>query len=123
MNEVKGRFFNAVLVAISIPIFTSQLKKARLATNQANARAAYAMAVAEALDSDADTKTGVTYTYTVKTASITKESSVATDGVATPIADWKIDPETTVGIAVGTTVADTWQITIKDGANPAFKGA
>ncbi|MBR1856289.1 MAG: prepilin-type N-terminal cleavage/methylation domain-containing protein [Oribacterium sp.] len=35
-----------VLVAISIPIFTSQLKKARLATNQANARAAYAAAMA-----------------------------------------------------------------------------
>ena len=35
-----------VLVAISIPIFTQQLKKARLATNQANARAAYAAAIA-----------------------------------------------------------------------------
>ncbi len=34
-----------VLVAISIPIFTSQLRKARLATNQANARAAYAAAI------------------------------------------------------------------------------
>ena len=29
-----------VLVAISIPIFNNQLRKARLATNQANARAA-----------------------------------------------------------------------------------
>lgn len=29
----------AVLVAISIPIFTSQLRKARVAVNQANARA------------------------------------------------------------------------------------
>jgi prepilin-type N-terminal cleavage/methylation domain-containing protein len=37
----------AVLVAISIPIFNNQLKKARLATNQANARAGYAAAVAE----------------------------------------------------------------------------
>ena len=36
-----------VLVAISIPIFNNQLKKARMATNQANARAAYAAAVAE----------------------------------------------------------------------------
>ncbi len=35
-----------VLVAISIPIFNSQLRKARLATNQANARAAYAAAEA-----------------------------------------------------------------------------
>lgn len=31
-----------VLVAISIPIFTAQLRKAKLAANQANARAAYA---------------------------------------------------------------------------------
>ena len=34
----------AVLVAISIPIFSNQIKKARLATNQANARAAAAKA-------------------------------------------------------------------------------
>ena len=39
-----------VLVAISIPIFTSQLKKARLAVNQANARAAYTAASAIHLD-------------------------------------------------------------------------
>jgi prepilin-type N-terminal cleavage/methylation domain-containing protein len=30
----------SVLVAVSVPIFTNQLKKSRLATNQANARAA-----------------------------------------------------------------------------------
>lgn len=36
----------AVLVAISIPIFTSQLKKARVAVNQANARAGEAAAYA-----------------------------------------------------------------------------
>ena len=38
-----------VLVAISIPIFTAQLRRARFATNQANARAAYAAAVAATL--------------------------------------------------------------------------
>lgn len=35
----------AVLVAISIPIFSKQLKKARFATNQANARAAVSASV------------------------------------------------------------------------------
>ena len=40
----------AVLVAISIPIFTSQLKKARLAANKANARAALSAAMAEFID-------------------------------------------------------------------------
>lgn len=57
-----------VLVAISVPIFTSQLKKARIATNQANARIAKSVALAEYqsnpdLDGDYvmyfyDTKTG-----------------------------------------------------------------
>jgi prepilin-type N-terminal cleavage/methylation domain-containing protein len=40
----------AVLVAISIPIFTSQLKKSRVAVNQANARAGEAAAYAAYLE-------------------------------------------------------------------------
>jgi type II secretory pathway pseudopilin PulG len=39
-----------VLVAISIPIFHAQLRKARLATNKANARAAFSAAEAAYLD-------------------------------------------------------------------------
>ena len=39
----------AVLVAISIPIFTSQLEKAREATDLANIRAAYAEACTDSL--------------------------------------------------------------------------
>lgn len=39
-----------VLVAISIPIFTSQLEKSREATDLANIRAAYAEASVKALD-------------------------------------------------------------------------
>ena len=46
-----------VLVAISIPIFTSQLEKAREATDLANMRAAKAAAVAEYLDDDSATWT------------------------------------------------------------------
>lgn len=38
-----------VLVAISIPVFTTQLEKAREATDMANIRAAYAEVMAEAL--------------------------------------------------------------------------
>lgn len=48
-----------VLVAISIPIFTSQLTKARRATNQANARAAAAAAITEYLTDNK--KIGGTY--------------------------------------------------------------
>ena len=45
----------AVLVAISIPVFTSQLHKSQLATDTANVRAAYAEAVATKLaDGDTD---------------------------------------------------------------------
>ena len=50
----------AVLVAISIPIFTSQLEKSREATDAANLRAAYAEASAAVL-SDADGKGGDYY--------------------------------------------------------------
>lgn len=40
----------AVLVAIAIPVFTSQLEKAREATDVANVRSAYATLVAQYLD-------------------------------------------------------------------------
>jgi hypothetical protein len=45
-----------VLVAISIPIFTVQLKKARLATNKANARSALSAAMAEFIDAPEENK-------------------------------------------------------------------
>ena len=41
-----------VLVAISIPIFTSQLEKAREATDLANIRAAYAECITATLTDD-----------------------------------------------------------------------
>lgn len=47
-----------VLVAISIPIFSSQLKKARFAVNQANARSAKSAAITQFLETpDVDKKT------------------------------------------------------------------
>lgn len=46
-----------ILVAISIPIFTSQLKKARLAVNKANARTALSSAMAEFIDAPEKDKT------------------------------------------------------------------
>lgn len=45
----------AVLVAIAIPVFTSQLEKARQATDLANIRATYAEATAAYLDTDGAT--------------------------------------------------------------------
>ncbi|MGO5160264.1 MULTISPECIES: type IV pilin protein [unclassified Bilifractor] len=57
-----------VLVAISIPIFNNQLRKARMATNQANARAGYAAAVAEYISMGAPQPIGGwAFTYDVTT--------------------------------------------------------
>ena len=53
----------AVLVAISIPIFSSQLTKARQATNEANARAAKAATVVWYLDQDTTPADGTVRVY------------------------------------------------------------
>lgn len=55
-----------ILVAISIPVFTAQLSKARKATNQANLRAAKAAAVAEYLtDEDVSVSTMMVRQYII----------------------------------------------------------
>ena len=76
-----------VLVAISIPIFTGQLEKAREATDAANIRAAYAAVSTDVLlDSQADdTANGVTYAkgvYTATVKSTQKEDNWQTLGTA-----------------------------------------
>ena len=111
-----------VLVAISIPIFTSQLRKARLATNQANARAAKAAIVAQILDADTDTasttnaygheiKKTYTYTYTVSSAKAEQSNTAATDNSKADIAAWSVDTEIN-GRKMGDTVAISWTYTI-----------
>jgi type IV pilus assembly protein PilA len=61
----------AVLIAIAIPIFTSQLERARDSTSVANIRSAYAEAQATALvgKSTTDDNIDSSSTYTVKTSS------------------------------------------------------
>lgn len=51
----------AVLVAISIPIFTSQLEKSRESTDAANARAAYAEMMASAVMGESCTEDNASY--------------------------------------------------------------
>ena len=53
----------AVLVAISIPIFTSQLEKSREAVDMANLRSAYAECAAEVLTVDTATYTAANYSW------------------------------------------------------------
>lgn len=62
-----------ILVAISIPVFTAQLGKARKATNEANLRAAKAAAVAYYLTEDNNgtaTSEGGKYTYDIQTGTV-----------------------------------------------------
>ena len=69
-----------ILVAISIPVFTAQLGKARRATNQANLRAAKA-AVAEYLTSDDTQGADKFYKYNISAGNIesTDTKQILTD--------------------------------------------
>ena len=59
----------AVLVAIAIPVFTSQLEKSKEATDLANIRAAYAEAMVQSLDNGGEgTKADVETTIVQGTA-------------------------------------------------------
>lgn len=59
----------AVLVAIAIPVFTTQLERSREATDLSNIRAAYAEAVADYLATGASTEKTATVTNVKQTVS------------------------------------------------------
>ena len=112
-----------VLVAISIPIFTNQLKKAKLATNQANARAAYAAVETYVLLNE-DLSADNTYKYdTANNATVTDEDAPATVDFSagtdkTDISSWTISsPE-----KAGDNTYKVWYVTVnKDGKVTGFK--
>ena len=101
-----------VLVAVSIPIFTSQLKKARLATNQANARAAYAASAANYLTNNKDA--GCIYQYTTGSGEIKEVNAAAGSEITnTNISTWDYtDIE-----ALGTSTYTTWYVSIDTKGN------
>jgi prepilin-type N-terminal cleavage/methylation domain-containing protein len=72
----------AVLVAIAIPIFSSQLEKAKVATDQANIRSAYAEAAADVLDDGKLDKASLTVGKIACTASFDSTTEVVTITVA-----------------------------------------
>ena len=75
-----------VLVAISIPIFTSQLEKAREATDAANIRSAYAEVVAEALTDDSkDVEATVKLVQSQDDWQNSNNANIATGNVSTSI--------------------------------------
>ncbi len=86
-----------VLVAIAIPVFTSQLEKAREATDEANIRALYAETTAAVLSG------ATSATTTINGATLTVST---TSGVTTGVATYKLkqakdDLESGVDINIG----------------------
>ena len=104
-----------VLVAISIPIFTSQLEKSREATDAANIRAAYAEVAAAQLtgatkDEGSVKVTGTNpYTYT---ATVTAHQKVA---------NWQGTDFNTVGNEIGGQTVEAslkgWTVTASSDGN------
>lgn len=96
----------AVLVAVSIPIFSAQTKKANLATNQANARAAKAAAVTSVLGGE----TSTVFKYDIKTGTAATASTGTVGGSGTTNTDpatWTVSDGT-----LSATVYGTWYVTV-----------
>ena len=105
-----------VLVAISIPIFTSQLEKSREATDLANVRAAYAEVMVNAMDDGFTTTTSNGITYTA-TGDVGSRQIVAVVSLEQKQADWQTENALTsvAGVTatgspkVGGTATITWK--------------
>ena len=91
MASQRGEQLRGVLVAVSIPIFTTQLEKSRQATDAANLRSAYAEAAVSELDETGGSKVSAKMVHTgafdkientviggtdIKTFSVTKGKTV-----------------------------------------------
>lgn len=99
----------AVLVAIAIPVFTTQLEKSREATDVANVRSAYATLMADYLQDTAENSIEITATQKVAEWQTSPEPTLKTlvDGV-----------EGTVPIPANTdkytiTVAEDGEVTVE----------
>ena len=100
----------AVLVAISIPIFTSQLEKSREATDAANIRAAYAAIQAAALMQDTEAELKKTETTDIKYSVTGAEGSLqykATVDMKQKQANWQSGAQDIGGISLNETEANS----------------
>lgn len=119
---------SGVLVAISIPIFTGQLKKARLATNQANARAAYACATTEFMlkYSESGSDKAVSFTYKNEDGTGAFDTTAASaDITETNISKWETTTKFvgTGDTTLGDKTATEWTVVLdKDGKVTGYKG-
>ena len=102
-----------ILVAISIPVFTAQLSKARLATNQANMRAAKAAAVAEYLSEGKEGE--VIYNYNITSGEV---EEVVKDKVTQSASTKRdLDPEAGTDAVKGDTKYTKFSVKISEAAN------
>jgi prepilin-type N-terminal cleavage/methylation domain-containing protein len=111
----------AVLIAIAIPIFTSQLEKSREATDAANIRNAYAECSAAALTEKAATTTTNNVVVTVENGVVTCKKDVA---LVQQVAGWETEGDI-AGIALGSEstipTSGTVTVTVKsDGTAPTI---
>lgn len=97
-----------VLVAISIPVFTQQLQKSRLAANQANARAAYAAALTRGIIEDT-TLAAPKYKYTVVNSNLELVDSTSGTEVAGVPQNWTINSSN-----LGNVVAKVWYVSFEN---------
>lgn len=97
-----------VLVAVSIPIFTAQLNKAKYATDEANARAIYAELTADYLSTGGAAQNNGAGTYRLSATSVSENNQItitttSSDGTSTN--SYKFSGIVAVTIVPGTTSA------------------
>ena len=91
-----------VLVAISIPVYSKLVQKARLAANQANARAAYSAVEIQFLTSNHRSEGETYYTYDTETGQIGTVSSYDHNDFAGSVGDdWSEPSSWTTSTRIG----------------------
>ena len=98
----------AVLTAIAIPVFTSQLEKSREATDRANLRSAYAECSAALLNGDDDGINGVTYTAADGTDVAKAEKQVT---LRQQVAEWQTNGAEVAGVSTDD-IPDSGTVTV-----------
>ena len=104
----------AILVAISVPIFTAQRSKSIVATNKANARDAKSAAITAYMADNADGEK--VYEYSIKSGDAKTAANAAGTSISVDIQGWDADKIT----ALGDATYNTWYITVKDNAVTAI---
>ena len=103
----------AVLVAVAIPVFTSQLEKSRDAVTVSNLRSAYAMAQTAWLTEQSDTDNKVTFDKDNKKVTV---GDVVAKGTASGFSDADKELPFTAPSAMGGT-AGKYTVTFQYGTN------